>query len=121
MRKLNFRESWLLHRDYTLLNRKSEKSVQEEITEAKYNVKDWYPIYSETVGGWQADLMFLNVKIGKIANYKEQCLLCVININFKYAFVKELSIHLKKIKILHGILIIKKYTKYLVIPKVQLK
>ena len=88
--QLDQKELAFAQRLYTPEQKKVKKSVQEEITEAKYNVKDWYPIYSDTVGGWQADLMFLNVKLGKTENYREHCLLCVININSKYAFVKEL-------------------------------
>ena len=71
--------------------KKLKKEVQQELTEVNYDVKDWYPIYSDTVGGWQMDLMFFNTPIGKSGTYKEHVLLCVININSKYAFVRELT------------------------------
>ena len=56
--QLDQKELAFAQRLYTPEQKNVKKSVQEEITEAKYNVKDWYPIYSDTVGGWQADLMF---------------------------------------------------------------
>ena len=30
--------------------KKLKKEVQQELTEVNYDVKDWYPIYSDTVG-----------------------------------------------------------------------
>jgi hypothetical protein len=76
--------------------KKGEKEVQQALTELPYNVKQWYPIYSDTVGGWQMDLMFLNTPIGTKGLYREHALLCVININSKYAFVRELTYTSKK-------------------------
>ena len=76
--------------------KKGEKEVQQALTELPYNVKKWYPIYSDTVGGWQMDLMFLNTPIGTKGLYREHALLCVININSKYAFVRELTYTSKK-------------------------
>jgi len=94
--QLDQRELAFAQRLYTPEQKKVKKEVQQELTEANYDVKDWYPIYSDTVGGWQADLMFLNIKIGKTDNYREHVLLCVININSKYAFVRELPWTSKK-------------------------
>ena len=54
--QLDQRELAFAQRSYTSEQKKVKKSVQEELTEAK----DWYPIYSDTVGGWQADLIFLD-------------------------------------------------------------
>ena len=71
--------------------KKLKQEVQQELTEVNYDVKDLYPIYSDTVGGWQMDLMFFNTPIGNSGTYKEHVLLCVININSKYAFVRELT------------------------------
>ena len=71
--------------------KKGEKEVQQALTELPYNVKKWYPIYSDTVGGWQMDLMFLNTPIATKGLYREHALLCMININSKYAFVRELT------------------------------
>ena len=51
------RENWLLLKGCTHLNSRI-LDAQQELTEVNYNVKDWYPIYSDTVGGWQADLIF---------------------------------------------------------------
>ena len=94
--QLDQRELAFAQRLYTPEQKKVKKEVQQELTEANYDVKEWYPIYSDTVGGWQADLMFLNIKIGKTDNYREHVLLCVININSKYAFVRELPWTSKK-------------------------
>ena len=54
--------------------KKLKKEVQQELTEVNYDVKDWYPIYSDTVGGWQMDLMFFNTPIGNSGTYKEHVL-----------------------------------------------
>ena len=74
---------------YTPEHKKAKKEVQQELTEVNYHVKDWYPIYSDNIGGWQADLMCLNTPVGKSVKYRENAFLCVININSKYAFVRE--------------------------------
>ena len=53
-------------------------------------VEDWYPIYSDTPNSYQADLMFepyLNSKNETIL----QAILCVINVNTKYAFAQAMD------------------------------
>ena len=55
----------------------------------KRQVKDYYPIYSNNPAQWQADLMFLpytNVK----NETRLHAILCIININNKYAFARML-------------------------------
>ena len=50
-------------------------------------VEDWYPIYADRPNSYQADLMFepyVNSKKELIL----QAILCVININTKYAFAQ---------------------------------
>ena len=94
--QLDQRELAFAQRLYTPEQKKVKKEVQQDLTEANYDVKDWNPIYSDTVGGWQADLIFLNMKIGKTDNDREYVLLCVININSKYSFVRELPFTSKK-------------------------
>ena len=52
----------------------------------KRRVKDYYPIYSDNPAQWQADLMFLPYTNAKNET-RLPALLCIININNKYAFV----------------------------------
>jgi hypothetical protein len=54
-------------------------------------VKEYYPIYDDSTGagGWQADLMFMNYTT-KQNNSRRHTFLCLININTKYAFVRQL-------------------------------
>ena len=89
--QLDMREMAFAKRLLKPEQKKTEKEVQQQLTELPYKVKEWYPIYSDTVGGWQMDLMFLNTPVGTKGHYKEHALLCVININSKYAFVRELN------------------------------
>ena len=55
----------------------------------KRRVKDYYPIYSDNPGGWQADLMFLPYTNSRNET-RLHAILCVININSKYAFARML-------------------------------
>ena len=62
--QLDMRELAFAKRIQKPEQKKLEKEVQQELTEVPYEVKEWYPIYSDTVGGWQMDLMFFNTLIG---------------------------------------------------------
>ena len=53
----------------------------------KRRVKDYYPIYSDNPGGWQADLMFMPYTNSRNET-RLHAILCVININSKYAFAE---------------------------------
>ena len=61
----------------------------------KRRVKDYYPIYSDNPGGWQADLMFLSYTNSKNET-RLHAILCVININSKYAFARMLPFTSKR-------------------------
>ena len=47
--QLDQRELAFAQRLYTPEQKKVKKDVQLELTEVDYDVKDWYPIYSDTV------------------------------------------------------------------------
>jgi len=61
----------------------------------KRRVKDYYPIYSDNPGGWQADLMFLPYTNSRNET-RLHAILCVININSKYAFARMLPFTSKR-------------------------
>ena len=53
------------------------------------HVDEYYPIYSDQTGAWQADLMFMNFTNSK-GKTKRHSILCMVNINTKYAFARQL-------------------------------
>ena len=61
----------------------------------KRRVKDYYPIYSDNPGGWQADLMFLPYTNSRNET-RLHAILCVIHINSKYAFARMLPFTSKR-------------------------
>lgn len=81
----------------TLPTKERQKEVQENLSR-KLIPKDvvWYPIYADQPDSYQADLMF-----EPIQNTKDeiilQAILCVININTKYAFAEPVD-YVKNIK-----------------------
>ena len=50
-------------------------------------VEDWYPIYADRPNSYQADLMF-EPYVNSKKELVLQAILCVININTKYAFAQ---------------------------------
>ena len=58
-------------------------------------MRAYYPIYSDTPGAWQADLMFI-----PYTNLKKEtrlhAFLCLVNINTKWAFVRQCNYDAKK-------------------------
>jgi hypothetical protein len=68
----------------------SKKGGDDDIAEAKRkHVKEYYPIYSDQEGAWQADLMFMNYTT-KANQSRRHTFFCLINIHTKYAFVRQL-------------------------------
>ena len=53
------------------------------------DVREFYPIYSDRPGAWQADLMFMNYT-NSDNKTKRHSILCMVNINTKYAFARQL-------------------------------
>ena len=72
-----------------------QEETKEETKTVRPDVRAYYPIYSDTPGAWQADLMFIpytNLK------KKPDCMLflCLVNINTKWAFVRQCNYDAKK-------------------------
>ena len=76
--------------------KKATVEVHDDLKEAKRpKVKEYYPIYSDEAGAWQADLMFINY-VNQKQERRSHSFLCLVNINTKYAFVKQLTFRQKK-------------------------
>ena len=87
----------LVDEDETWVKKKTKTNpiAPEELAQAKESVKTvrpdvraYYPIYSDTKGGWQADLMFIPYT-NKANETRLHALLCLVNINTKWAFVRQ--------------------------------
>ena len=83
---------------------KSAPISKEELAQAKESVKTvrpdvraYYPIYSDTKGAWQADLMFIPYT-NKSSETRLHALLCLVNINTKWAFVRQCNFNATKTK-----------------------
>ena len=77
------------------------KEKQQEVEDAlslKHLPTDnfWYPIYADQPDSYQADLMF-EPTINSKGQYILQAILCVVNINTKYAFAEPVD-YTKNIK-----------------------
>ena len=74
-----------------------QEETKEEIKTVRPDVRAYYPIYSDTPGAWQADLMFI-----PYTNLKKEtrlhAFLCLVNINTKWAFVRQCNYDAKKIR-----------------------
>jgi hypothetical protein len=80
-----------VHDDFQVNSDKLSKA-NEDLSQRHLDKKaiQWYPIYSDTPNSYQADLMFepyINSKGEKIL----QAILCVINVNTKYAFASAVD------------------------------
>ena len=95
-RKNDFEQSFLNLVEATPSIYTAEQDVATKIDKRqKRRVKDYYPIYSDNPGGWQADLMLLPYTNSKNKT-RLHAILGVININSKYAFDTMLPFTSKK-------------------------
>ena len=72
-----------------------EQQVKEATKTVRPDVRAFYPIYSDTKGAWQADLMFIPYT-NSAEETRLHAFLCMVNINTKWAFVRQCNFDGKK-------------------------
>ena len=89
-------QGWVKKRARTVeVPQEIQKETKEETKTVRPDVRAYYPIYSDTPRGWQADLMFI-----PYTNLKKEtrlhAFLCLVNINTKFSFVRQCNYDAKK-------------------------
>ena len=89
-------QGWVKKRARTVeVPQEIQKETKVETKTVRPDVRAYYPIYSDTPGAWQADLMFI-----PYTNLKKEtrlhAFLCLVNINTKWAFVRQCNYDAKK-------------------------
>ena len=89
-------QGWVKKRARTVdIPQAIQEETREETKTVRPDVRAYYPIYSDTPGAWQADLMFI-----PYTNLKKEtrlhAFLCLVNINTKWAFVRQCNYDAKK-------------------------
>ena len=79
----------------TVVPEAATAQAKAETKTVRPDVRAFYPIYSDTVGAWQADLMFIPYT-NKATETRLHAFLCMVNINTKWAFVRQCNFDGKK-------------------------
>ena len=72
-----------------------KEQVKKDTETVRPDVRAYYPIYSDTKGAWQADLMFIPYT-NSPKETRLHAFLCMVNINTKWAFVRQCNFDAKK-------------------------
>ena len=80
---------------HTVIPESATAQAKAETKTVRPDVRAYYPIYSDTLGAWQADLMFIPYT-NKATETRLHAFLCMVNINTKWAFVRQCNFDGKK-------------------------
>ena len=70
--------------------KKVKEKAQEDLTEVKQEKPMYYPTFADAPHTWQADLMFMPYTKKGEDRRKLHGFFCMVNVNTKYAFARQL-------------------------------